>query len=122
MYSRRKKSRKDKVVLEKGGRSPRSLDHVRVSFHGEEPSSQDILQASRINQLPIHGQKDIVDKGPAWVMDHFIPFCKSMGLEIKGREMEFLAFTVPCNLRRRWRMVLMIMLMGRKWEGGRRIF
>ena len=24
------------------------------------------------------------DRGSVWVMDHFVPFCKTMGLEIEG--------------------------------------
>jgi len=32
-----------------------------------------------------------IDKGPAWVMDNFIPFCNTMGLEVEDREMELFA-------------------------------
>jgi len=37
VYSQRKKNGKEKAGLEKGGRSPKSSDHVRVPFHVGSP-------------------------------------------------------------------------------------
>jgi len=69
---------------------------------------------------PIQGQNSNFNMGSASVMDHFIPFCRNMGLEIEGREMLLLAFIASSEANRKMGRTMLFAGEDRKGVGGRK--
>ena len=91
MYQRKNNLRKGEVAPEGGINSSRGSELMVAEEVGFQPGGV-AAHNSEEAPLPIDGDDHSLDRGSAWVLDHILPMCKTMGLAIEGRESELLAF------------------------------
>ena len=97
---------KEKVRFDEGCISPMISDHIRVPLQGGS-------KPQRLKCL-LYKVRMITSIGISLGNGSFIPFCRNMGFEIEGREMELLAFIASLELIGRWGIMLLTALMGRR--------